>query len=103
MLTVVQRDGTTSTVAVKSGHTVLELCREADVSELEAVCGGNCSCATCHVYVRSADGAELPPMTEDENDLLDGSSHRTESSRLACQLMIAGANADLTIVVAPED
>ena len=66
------------------------------------MCGGNCFCTTCHVYVRDDRGHEFPTLTEDENDLLDGSAHRTGQSRLACQLTIASETVDLTIVVAPQ-
>lgn len=103
MITVVKRDGTTVALPPRSGATILDLCRAADIEELEAVCGGNCSCATCHVYVPDGQGAKFPSLTEDENDLLDASSHRTPQSRLACQLTISSENVDLTIMIAPED
>jgi len=41
------------------------------MDELLALCGGCCSCATCHAFVNSAFGDHLPPMSADENDLLD--------------------------------
>ena len=55
-------------------------------SLLLALCGGCCSCATCHVHVDPAFKDKLPPMSEDENDLLDSSEHRIASSRLSCQV-----------------
>lgn len=42
-------------------------------------------------------------MSEDENDLLDSSDHRTEHSRLACQLMVDDISEALNIVIASED
>jgi 2Fe-2S ferredoxin len=69
---------------------------------LLALCGGCCSCATCHVFVDDAAG-QLPAMSEDENDLLDSSDHRAANSRLSCQLQVKPAMAGMRVVIAPED
>ena len=61
--------------------------------EIDHVCGGNCSCATCHVLV--LEGLEnLPEISEDEDDRLDTAQGLTEASRLACQAIPRG---DITI------
>ena len=83
---------------------VMEVIRDNGFDELLALCGGCCSCATCHVHVDPAFADKLPPMSEDENDLLDSSDHRNEQSRLSCQLPISAAELDgLRVTVAPED
>ena len=64
----------------------MEVIRDAGIDELLALCGGCCSCATCHVHVDPDFAARLPPMSEDENDLLDSSDDRDETSRLSCQI-----------------
>src|SRR3546814_17336221 len=64
----------------------MEVIRDAGFDELLALCGGCCSCATCHVFVDEAWADKLPPVGEDENDLLDSSSHRNANSRLSCQI-----------------
>lgn len=79
----------------------METLREAGIGEILATCGGMCSCATCHVYV--AQGFDLPPMSEDENDLLDSSDHRQPNSRLSCQLILSDRLDGLALTVAPED
>jgi 2Fe-2S ferredoxin len=56
--------------------TLMEAIREAGNDELLALCGGCCSCATCHVHVDPAFADRLPPIGADENDLLDSSDHR---------------------------
>jgi 2Fe-2S ferredoxin len=68
-----------------------------------ALCGGCCSCATCHVHVDPDFAALLPPMSEDENDLLDSSDHRNETSRLSCQIHLTAALDGLRVTIAPED
>lgn len=42
-------------------------------------------------------------MSDDENDLLDGSSHRTATSRLSCQLRLSQVPDGLRLSIAPED
>ncbi len=102
-LIVTTREGETQTFEVTDGLSVMEGIREHGVDELLALCGGCCSCATCHVYVDPAFADRLPPMTEDENDLLDGSTHRDDRSRLSCQIAMSDALAGLRVTIAPED
>jgi 2Fe-2S ferredoxin len=97
------REGHIRTIAGKPGHTLMELIRDEGIDELLALCGGCCSCATCHVYVSSGDLEALPEITEDENDLLDSSDHRTPRSRLSCQIMWSESLSGLALTIAPED
>ena len=81
----------------------MEAIRDAGVDELLALCGGCCSCATCHVHVDEAWVDKLPPMTADENDLLDSSDRRSATSRLSCQLPFSDALDGLRVTIAAED
>lgn len=102
-LIVVNREGEESTVEAAEGLSVMEAIRDNGFDELLALCGGCCSCATCHVYVDPAFADKLPAMSEDEDDLLDSSDHRNATSRLSCQLPL-GADLDgLRVTIAPED
>jgi 2Fe-2S ferredoxin len=102
-LTVIERDGTEREVEGEHGLSLMEAIRGAGVDELVAMCGGCCSCATCHVLVDPAFAEQLSAPSEDENDLLDSSIHRADHSRLSCQIMISAALAGMTVTVAPED
>jgi 2Fe-2S ferredoxin len=42
-------------------------------------------------------------MSQDEDDLLDSSDHRTAFSRLSCQLQVASVPDGLRVTIAPED
>lgn len=85
------------------GASVMETIRDSGFDELLALCGGCCSCATCHVFVDSAwAGAAGTPGAE-ENDLLDSSDHRAPLSRLSCQIMMNAALDGLCVTIAPED
>ena len=101
-LLVTTREGTQTALDGEAGLSVMEIIRDNGVDELLALCGGCCSCATCHVYVDAAFADIVPAMSDDENDLLDGSSHRTARSRLSCQLPFGEALAGLAVTIAPE-
>ena len=102
-LTIVGRDGRQSVVEARSGWSVMENIRNAGFDELLALCGGCCSCATCHVHVAEEWLDRLEPMGADEDDLLDTSSHRGPTSRLSCQIEFGPELDGLTVAVAPED
>ena len=102
-LIVVTRDGTEHEIEGDTGLTVMENIRDAGFDELLALCGGCCSCATCHVHVESAAADLLPAMSEDENDLLDSTTDRDEGSRLSCQLPFTDAMDGLKVRIAAED
>ena len=102
-LIVTTRNGETRTVDAITGLTVMENIRDAGFDELLALCGGVCSCATCHVHVDPAFADKLPKMSEDENDLLDSSDHRDANSRLSCQLPVTDAFEGLRVTIAQED
>ena len=102
-LIVTKRDGETVELEGKAGLSVMEVIRDNGIDELLALCGGCCSCATCHVYVDPAFAGLVAKMTEDENDLLDSSDHRNETSRLSCQVPFSADLDGLKITIAQED
>ena len=102
-LTVVNRDGEESTIEVEDGLTVMEAIRDNGFDELLALCGGCCSCATCHIHVDADAADKLPAMSEDEDDLLESSDHRNETSRLSCQIPLTAEMDGLKVTIAPED
>lgn len=102
--TVTTRDGTTQTADGREGLSLMQNIRNARIEELQAICGGSLSCATCHVYVTSIpDGAELPAQSPDEKDLLDASDYCKPNSRLSCQLICGTALDGIQVTIAPED
>lgn len=101
-MVVTNREGETSEIEVEDGLTVMEAIRDNGFDELLALCGGCCSCATCHVFIEEPD-AKLPAMSEDEDDLLESSDHRKESSRLSCQIPFTAELDGLKVTIAPED
>lgn len=102
-LVVVTRNGAETVLDGNPALSVMENIRDAGIDEMLALCGGCCSCATCHVIVDAEFADRLPPMSADENDLLDSSDHRGAHSRLSCQLPFSDALDGLRVTIAPED
>lgn len=100
---IVDRSGQETLLDCQPGRTVMEAIRDSGFDDMLALCGGCCSCATCHVFVDPRIADRLPPMSEDENDLLETSSHRNETSRLSCQIALTDAVSGLRVTIAPED
>lgn len=102
-INVTGRNGNSKALAAKDGQSLMELIRDAGFDELLALCGGCCSCATCHIIVDEAHAAKLPAMSDDENDLLDSSDHRAATSRLSCQVAVTPDMDGMSVLIAPED
>ena len=102
-LIVTDRAGIEHEIKADPGLSVMEILRDNGMDELLALCGGCCSCATCHVYVGKEYMGALPPMTEDEDDLLDSSGHRNACSRLSCQLPFHAGLDGLQVTIATEE
>ncbi len=102
-LTVTTRSGEARTVETGPGLTVMEAIRDNGFDELLALCGGCCSCATCHVHIDDEFLPLLPPMSVDEDDLLDSSDDRDANSRLGCQIPFTDELDGLRVRIAEED
>lgn len=85
------------------GHSLMEIIRSAGIEDIPAFCGGCCSCASCHVVIDPAFMEMLPPMSQDEEDLLDSSDHRAAGSRLSCQIPASAALSGIRLTIAPQD
>jgi 2Fe-2S ferredoxin len=85
-------DGTGRHVETAAGTTLMRAATDNGIEGIAADCGGECACATCHVYVDEAFTDRLPPVGEAENDMLEFvASERRPNSRLACQIRMTDA------------
>lgn len=102
VLIVHDQSGAVREIPAEPGFSVMEIVRNNGFDDLLALCGGCCSCATCHVYVDPAFADRLQPMSDDENDLLDSAEHRRATSRLSCQITFAEELDGLVVEIPPE-
>jgi 2Fe-2S ferredoxin len=99
---VVDRDGKEHDVEAKPGLKVMEILRELDYG-VAAICGGLCSCATCHVYVDQSWVDRLPKAQSDELELLrEIPDFKESTSRLSCQVDFTENLSGLKVTVAPD-
>jgi ferredoxin, 2Fe-2S len=102
MVRVIDRDATERELQAPSGATLMEPLRDMD-DGVAAICGGMCSCATCHVYVDPEWVAKLPAPMSDESDMLGDLISRRPQSRLSCQIVLNDALSGLKVTIAPEE
>ncbi|RKE38676.1 2Fe-2S ferredoxin [Paraburkholderia sp. BL23I1N1] len=102
-LSVINREGIRRTIEAEEGLSVMEIIRNNGIDELLALCGGCCSCGTCHVYIDREYLEVLPPLGDIEDDLLDGSNRRESTSRLACQIPFSSELNGLTVKIVADD
>jgi 2Fe-2S ferredoxin len=102
-LTVTGADGIVHTLTGMAGESLMEVIRDAGAEGLLAMCGGCCSCATCHVTVTGGPVAALSAPLADENDLLLALPGGTPASRLSCQIRLEPALDGLCVTVMPTD
>lgn len=97
------RAGDERELEAMDGLTVMEIIRDAGLEEVFAICGGTCSCGTCHVLVAESWSAKVGPAGTDEAYLLESSMHCGPTSRLSCQIRMTPELHGLRVTVAPEE
>jgi 2Fe-2S ferredoxin len=100
-ISVVEHGGAEVELECDLGHSLMEALRNRGA--VEASCGGQCACATCHVYIDEAWMPLVGPASETELDLLDSSIERQPNSRLSCQILLAAEHEGLAVTVAPPE
>jgi 2Fe-2S ferredoxin len=92
-VTYVEYNGTEHTVDVPIGTTVMRGAVDNNVPGIDADCGGECACATCHVYVDAAWLAQvgLPVPGSQEAAMLSFAAVAQPASRLSSQITTTAA------------
>jgi 2Fe-2S ferredoxin len=99
---VIDRDGAEHELNAPSGASLMEPLRDMN-DGVAAICGGMCSCATCHVYVDPEWVGKLPGPMSDETDMLGDLTSRQANSRLSCQIVLNDSMSGLKVSIAPEE
>ena len=101
-LRVVGRDGAERVIAGAAGASVMQAVSNAGFTDMFAICNGCCICATCLVYVDADHALRLPPLSDEERDLLGALDNRRPTSRLSCQLSLGPETDEMRVTIAPE-
>ena len=100
-VTFIEADGTRHTVDAADGASLMHAAVDNGVPGIDADCGGNCACATCHVYVDENFAAETGRPSAMEESMLDFAENVEPNSRLSCQIKVSDA-LDGLVVRMPE-
>ena len=96
------RDGTQHEITADERMTLMEIIRAAGLS-VEALCGGSCQCATCHVFIEEPWFGMLRPQTDFELATLEAEGSEIQpNSRLSCQIKWRDTFDGMVLTVAPE-
>lgn len=98
----VDPEGQRTAIQVEAGANVMRTAVGHGIPGIVAECGGAAMCATCHVYVDGEGADLLPPVGDVENEMLESATaERLVSSRLSCQINVAG-NIETLVVRIPD-
>ena len=86
VIQVIDNNNVSHILEAVEGWRVMEIIREHGF-EVGGLCGGACSCATCHVEVHAEWAGKLYPAKDDEEAMLDGVPALSPTSRLSCQII----------------
>jgi ferredoxin, 2Fe-2S len=102
-ITYIEHSGREHTVEVPLGLSVMRGAVDNNIPGIDADCGGECACATCHVYVQEPFLAQLgpPPPGSQEASMLSFAALAQPNSRLSCQIEVTDA-LDGLVVRLPE-
>jgi 2Fe-2S ferredoxin len=86
-VTYVSSKGISRTIDTPLGISVMQAALNHKIEGILGECGGNCMCATCHVYVDPLFLGRIPPAKENEKFMLSIAAEGPDSnSRLSCQI-----------------
>ena len=100
-VTFIEHDGTSHEVQAVAGQSLMRAAVDNGVPGIDADCGGQCACATCHVYVESGWFERTGERSEMERSMLSFAAVTQDNSRLSCQIQITEA-LDGLVVSLPE-
>ena len=87
-ITFIGDDGDVVTVHASSGMSLMEAARRSGIAGIDAICGGACSCGTCHVIVEDTWMNRIGTRNPVEVAVLEDVNEAGPYSRLACQIRI---------------
>lgn len=100
-VTFIEHDGTEHSAEIEEGKSLMQTALDNLVPGIDADCGGQCSCGTCHVMVSEDWIGRTGKATEDELQMLDLNEEKFDTSRLACQIPLSN-DMDGMVVRLPE-
>ena len=86
---IIDAEGTEFALELDAGDSLMQAARDSGVVGIDADCGGNLACATCHVILGKEWIGKTGAISSDEDDLLSFLEEREPGSRLSCQIVLS--------------
>src|SRR5687767_498645 len=96
VIRVIDHSGTAHQLDAVEGWRVMEIIREHAI-DIEALCGGACACATCHVVGVPDGGIRLHLAHDEDESMLDSLPVVAATSRPSCQIIYQAALVGLAL------
>jgi len=97
----IEHDGTEHKTEIDSGSSIMQGAMAHNLNGIIAECGGNCSCATCHIYVHPDWVEKMTALDPNEAAMLEEVCDPRPNSRLSCQIKVNETHEGL-VVYLPE-
>lgn len=96
-ITFIEHDGTAHVVDLEAGKSLMQIAMDNGIPNIDADCGGECACGTCHVILEPKWIQQHGAASTNEIQMLDLSAEKTSNSRLACQVRVSEEMADMRV------
>ena len=100
-LIATDRENVEHTIEAREGLSLMEILKDSGL-EIEAICGGQCVCSTCHIYVEEKRLHQLGKPSEEERIMVEDTGHYRNNSRLSCQIIWNEGLDGIRLALAPE-
>jgi 2Fe-2S ferredoxin len=99
----VDPEGAAHVIDASTDQSLMDVAVNGDIAGIDAECGGEMACGTCHVYVDEEWMDKLPTQSDDEQEAIDTLvvGEVRPQSRLSCQIRVT-AELDGVLVEVPE-
>ena len=97
-ITYIEQNGSSKTIEVDNGLTVMEGAVQNNIPGIDADCGGGMACATCHVYVEESWFNKLPAQEDAERWSRDAPLAFEQTRVKVCN----GAHAEQYVIILEE-
>lgn len=102
IINATDRDGSEHQLQGRERASFMEILKQAGLS-IQALCGGSCQCATCHILIDELWLDKLSAPNEFETTTLESEVEEIQSnSRLSCQIQWHESLDGIRVTVAPE-
>jgi 2Fe-2S ferredoxin len=87
----INHEGKQHVVELEDGKSLMQLAMDNGVQGIDADCGGECACGTCHVMVGKQWLSLVGSPNNEELQMLEMTPEKQANSRLSCQIKVTDA------------